>query len=783
MRIFLRKLLRILISLAVYVMIAGRGIYTYADEKEEKQRPPEIKITAYGGETILAMEGCPIYSSVPVTFTADAADGECFYSTRMEDEEEFGECLLMEGGDLTLYPDDQKNPCGRWDIRFMWRRCVCADDEKTDDDDTGEEAGDAEETDTGEEAGDLISFSPVYSVSFDTTAPGVEAADEGVFAGWFAKDTGIDFNISDDKSGVGRVIMKCNDKVVKEIHPGEAEGLATGGDKVSFPVTDTGKTENTGLIECYDLAGNSSSISFEYRFDKTEPRISLEGPEDGSCHKDGAWLSIEGSDTETGVFVNYAVDRQSGEEVYSYEVTGVEDKARISFDDDGEYRVRAWAVDEAGNSSEEVSLCFAIDATPPAVSIEGVSDNVDLKSEAELTIDISENIHKNGQVNITLSRTAYGKTELISDESYELSARHETRKVNISSDGQYELTVRVTDGAGNAADVTRSFRIDKTPPDISVSGVGEGEVTNDKPVLCFGAGEMFYESTVLSTILEKKEKGGYVPVEARDRVMTSPQDHIDVETPGEGRYRLTCIAADRSGNTASRSVDYTVDYTPPVIADLSDMDRKFFRSFSLPVKAASLVSDATRVSVDAYLNDDRINDDDVIIEEGKYVLNILAEDEAGNVSDDQATFIVDHTAPQIVLAGCDREGNVKKGSLLTVGLLEDGDTLKSVKFNGRSIVIGSDNKADIVVDDYGEYTIAVVAEDEAGNVTDTEIHTSCYMIGKTVDDYLKGGKTIMLTGGQKDKDDVDLAGLFIGLASVVGGTLGLSYCALFRNEP
>ena len=106
--------------------------------------------------------------------------------------------------------------------------------------------------------------------------------------------------------------MKCNDKVVKEIHPGEAEGLATGGDKVSFPVTDTGKTENTGLIECYDLAGNSSSVSFEYRFDKTEPRISLEGPEDGSCHKDGAWLSIEGSDTETGVFVNYAVDRQSG---------------------------------------------------------------------------------------------------------------------------------------------------------------------------------------------------------------------------------------------------------------------------------------------------------------------------------------------------------------------------------------------------------------------------------------------------------------------------------------
>ena len=134
-----------------------------------------------------------------------------------------------------------------------------------------------------------------------------------------------------------------------------------------------------------------------------------------------------------------------------------------------------------------------------------------------------------------------------------------------------------------------------------------------------------------------------------------------------------------------------------------------------------------------------------------------------------------------MLTGCDSEGNVKKGSTVSVSLLDEDDTLKSVKFNGRSIVIGADNTADMVIDDYGEYTIAVVAGDEAGNVTDTEIHTNCYMIGKTVHDYLKGGKTIMMPAPKQDEDDVDIAGLIAGLASVVGGTLGLSYRAVFRQ--
>ena len=160
---------------------------------------------------------------------------------------------------------------------------------------------------------------------------------------------------------------------------------------------------------------------------------------------------------------------------------------------------------------------------------------------------------------------------------------------------------------------------------------------------------------------------------------------------------------------------------------------------------------------------------------------MIAEDEAANATEESAVFIVDHTAPQIVLSGTDREGNIKKGSILKVGLLEDCDRLLSVVFNGRNIAVGSDNTAYIAVNDYGLYRLAVKAEDPAGNVTDTEIETSCYMAGAALADYMseKGGVIKEMT--MSSPQDIDYKGLAVGLISVLTGTFGLTYRTFLRH--
>ena len=242
-----------------------------------------------------------------------------------------------------------------------------------------------------------------------------------------------------------------------------------------------------------------------------------------------------------------------------------------------------------------------------------------------------------------------GKTDIIELGPYTTVAVNDIREVNINSDGDYEIMMSATDGAGNISSAYKRFRMDSNAPDISVAGISEGEVTGDKPIVRFLAGEMFYDSTIMTAVLEKKDKNGYRQVSKDEHVMKDVRDHMDIRPASEGLYRLTCSAADRSGNRNESTISFTVDYTPPVISQMSDIDGNYFRSFLLPKKIKDLVKDATKVVASAYVNDVPYHDGDRIIQEGRYVLTILASDEADNVSESSAEFIVDHTSPQVVL--------------------------------------------------------------------------------------------------------------------------------------
>ena len=102
---------------------------------------------------------------------------------------------------------------------------------------------------------------------------------------------------------------------------------------------------------------------------------------------------------------------------------------------------------------------------------------------------------------------------------------------------------------------------------------------------------MFYDSTIMSATLEKKDRNGYTPVKKQEKVMRSAEDYLDIAPDSEGEYRLTCVASDRSGNSSETTLSFIVDHTPPVISGVSDMDNRFFRSFALPVRLADMVFD------------------------------------------------------------------------------------------------------------------------------------------------------------------------------------------------
>ncbi len=736
----MKRFIKIIICLTAFLTI---GVRTYAKENDG----PDIAITTYDGSSVMISDGEVFYSSLPVTFTPDGDGGEDYYSISIDDGETFGSYVKTDDG-VTLFPDDETAPDGRWQIKFK------------------------------NVNGETVTESAPYKVCFDTTPPKIDIDDAGSPDGDAADLKSIHMRFSDDISGVSRIISKCNETVAGQMTVSDDEAMTE--HEFILDLTDMPDGLNTIETKCFDRAGNVSSMSFEFLSDQSAPDISISGIRDNECLSCATELYLTASDADSDVYIDYILKRDYKGEMTVTEVTNAPKDTTLTFESDGVYSVEAFAVDGAGNRSKSIRRDFVIDTTAPVVSIEGVSDNVDIRGVAGVNVDVEENMYNDTKVDITLTRTILGKTEILPITGYLLEANHDIREVNISTDGAYELFVRATDRAGNTSTASTRFRVDATAPEISVSGMEESGITQGTPIIRFGAGDLFYDSTIMSYVLEKKEKDGYVLIEAKDTVMRSARDHVDINVQKEGEFRLTCTASDRSGNSSNHVVNFTVDHTPPVISDLKDIDNKFFKSFTLPRKIASYVSDMTAFTASAYLNDLKMKDSDVIIEEGKYVLTILAEDAASNVSEGTATFIVDHTSPQIILGGFDREGNISKGSMITVSLLEDCDTLKSVRFNDRDIAIGLDNKAQIAVNDYGNYRLAVVAEDPAGNITDTEINTSCFMYPSGLGDYLRTEKTISAHMAPI-QNDIDYRALAIGLLSVLSGTFGLAYRTFLRN--
>ena len=735
----MRKYLGLILCLAAFLM-AGTNVY--ADETDKLK----VSVTSYDGQNILVMDDHPLYASMPVRLSA-SAEGDSWYSISIDDGNNFG--TYAKGNSVTFYPDDETSPSGRWYVRFK-------------------------NISNGKET-----VSNVYKIIFDRTCPVIEPVDTDEISGWITKERNVHFRISDDLSGIKRIVTRSGGKTIGEILRRDDEVLKEY--ELEVELKDRGKDNDRIDIECFDLAGNSTSICYEYMLDPSTPELEISGIESGRYYSDPQELMLHATDPDSEVYIDYRIRRQTRDELITTDATNAPKDTRLNLDEDGIYTIEAVATDSAGNRSERQIIRFAIDTTPPAVRVEGVAEGVDLKSAAKISIDVAEEGGGAAEVNIKLYKTTLGTTESIPVNGYTTEADHDIRTVDINSDGDYSIEVSATDRAGNTGSCVRNFRIDQTAPQISVSGLGDGEVTNEKPTLRFGAGELFYGSTVMSAILEKKESSGYVTEKRSDQVMSSASDHVDITPSGEGEYRLTCTAADRTGNSSSSSISFTVDRTPPVISSLSEVNNGYFRSFTLPGKLSQLVKDRLPVSAKAYLDDTPIGDNDVIVEEGKYVLTILAEDEAGNASEENAAFIVDHTSPQIVLSGFDRNGNVKKGSMIDVSLSEECDRLKSVKFNGRNIAIDRDNTAHIVVDDYGDYKIEITADDPAGNVTDTEVHTSCYMYRPMQADFIKTEKNITSNIVENDKNDVDTKGLAVGLISVLSGTFGLAARGVLRD--
>lgn len=324
-----------------------------------------------------------------------------------------------------------------------------------------------------------------------------------------------------------------------------------------------------------DLAGNLSAVyeAEPFVIDQTPPQREIYGVLDSSANAGEVRPGIRYSDANydpsgTEIFLT---GYENGETEWKGSWIQLETGAELKMEDfphiqemDDMYTLRASVQDLAGNSSQ-AQILFSVNRFGSVYTLE---------AETEALAGKNGSFYTNQEQDIVLIETNVDTLEfreVICNHDGKLASLEEGRdytveergesigwkqytytigKENFTEEGTYLLTIYSEDRADNASDTgskgkTIEFAVDKTAPDILISGADDGgryregsrEVTLD-----IQDNMQLWEVCVnlngqkrIYTALELEESGG----------------RIAFRIPGENRWQeLTVTALDRAGNTA-----------------------------------------------------------------------------------------------------------------------------------------------------------------------------------------------------------------------------------------
>ena len=111
-----------------------------------------------------------------------------------------------------------------------------------------------------------------------------------------------------------------------------------------------------------------------------------------------------------------------------------------------------------------------------------------------------------------------------------------------------------------------------------------------------------------------------------------------------------------------------------------------------------------------------------VTEEGNHLLEVRAQDAAGNQSYAKAVFVVDHTPPQICWGELQNGSVYEESVLLSIWVDGEGERLKTLAINGEGQKLSAGSRIfQYEVTENGMYTVEVEADDLTGNETEERI--------------------------------------------------------------
>ena len=393
-------------------------------------------------------------------------------------------------------------------------------------------------------------------------------------------------------------------------------------------------------------------------------------------------------------------------------------------------KVEAYAVDKAGNHSETgVSEKILCEDRPPELQVEA-EGGMDAWHSGPVSVYVTVSDPSLSSGIRCLKCYAGGELLVHKENDFNTGAdRMEAGfTVELPSEGGNGIPVvaEAQDWAGNFRSESRLVYIDKTAPDIRSEGIHDQMITGtpvtgkilirEENDLALGRMEVWkVTSEEQRELLEEKEQMPEPFTGARE---------LEWEVPlkEDGTYEIHVTAKDRAGHESHQDSQVIVDQTNPVIRYVDQMQGVYVPYFQWNYGKDEVVADDTEYSYEITLDGAFYTTGRKITKEGVRMLQVRAEDAAGNEATAEAVFWIDHTPPRIRVSDVEDGNSYEETAAVSISVDGKGEYLKEILVNDEKMRLEADCRIFTrSFQEPGDYHIRIAAEDLAGNQEEEQV--------------------------------------------------------------
>ena len=561
----------------------------------------------------------------------------------------------------------------------------------------------------------------------------------------------------------------------------------------------------TVTVNVSDKAGNIDSRTMKFRVDNTIPVVTAKisagttaGKQPGKnfdgtvCdyfYRSNVTVELTYEDENISASGVRVTDNNNVVNV-TWQRIGTSNKYRASYVSTGigARVIKISAQDNAGNNAVEKQVVFIKDTEAPNIAavINGgmvYSENmgvVDLTSDATVAFSVSDANEDVHDFNYQLIKTVPDQLPVTAD-----VLKTDNRVFGYTDEADYQVKVYSVDKAGNrSAERNVQFRVDKTAPELQITGTASGSTLNAGTTLTFSMTEAFWwDASGTITITRKANdsvaEAAYKTIDFKPIARVTTMTETLSET---GEYQVTFTGKDRAGHTAE-AASYTVriDTGKPIItlSGVSNNDKTTKQvEFQAQVEedfylTKSVRIQATRTYLDPTSYKEKTEDLQItgynptaattlirntFTEDGIYKIQINCKDAAGNEDTQEVSFTIDKTKPVID----PKVMSAYEGTLTSFAWDYDlNDIIYDLTVcDAHMYLNGSEYDGTSEVED-GAYEMKITAEDELGNATEETVNFNLdtkaptFIVTGVEDGEIKNEQYDINVSLQLDEDTLD----------------------------